>query len=404
MDDPSQTSQSVQFPQVLSSPANSRWTARRASNNFRPAHGRRRSRAKSISEHTQDAVKVVAPPISVKLVLLCIAWYISSAVSSNLSKAILQIFAYPVSLTMIQFVYAALFSGGALWLAYRVPSFASNFPKNTLATTGVPDLRPRHLDPVVLRSTAPMAGFQIVGHILSHSATSRIPVSLVHAIKSLSPLLTVCVYTFVFHHRYNASTYLSLIPLTSGVIMSCAAEFRVRPLAIFYAFMSCVVFVTQNIWSKVLLTTGTHSEAETTTRKIDKITIIFWCAVVGFCGTMPIWLVSDGPRVLTEGIELRNGGTTAQFFFLATLNGFSHVCQNLLSFMILGSISTVAYSIASLLKRVFVMTAAIVWFGQSVKGSQGWGIIITFVGLYIYDRFGSKTEEKKVLPTTESKP
>lgn len=384
------SSQTVQFPTVAT---NSRWQARKPSNNFKTA-GRRRSRAKSFSEHTQDAVKVVAPPISVKLVLLCGAWYLASAVSSNLSKGILQIFAYPVTLTMVQFIYAALFSSAALFLAHKSSWFNNLFPKNTVANTGVPDLRPGNLDMVVIKSVVPMAMFQIAGHILSHSATSRIPVSLVHAIKSLSPLLTVAVYTFVFKFRYNASTYLSLVPLTAGVIMSCAAEFRARPLAIFYAFMSCVVFVAQNIWSKGLLTTGKPADAsETSTRKIDKVSIIFWCAVVGFLGTAPIWLLSDGLKMAMDGVELRNGGSLAQFLVLATLNGFSHVCQNLLSFMILGSISTVAYSIASLLKRVFVMSAAIVWFGQAVTGAQGWGIIITFVGLYIYDRFGSRTEQ-----------
>nr|UJH94580.1 ST.21 [Starmerella bombicola] len=386
----------VQFPSIPSTANSSghtsthRWTPRRGSG-ARFGHGRNRSRAKSFSEQTQDAVKVVAPPISVTLVLLCIVWYCSSAVSNNLSKGILQIFEYPVSLTMIQFVYTALFSSLAGWWAKKNPSFSSLFPKNTMTSSGL--IGPGSF---VLRSTAPMAGFQIIGHILSHSATSQIPVSLVHAIKSLSPLLTVAVYTFVFRARYNLSTYISLIPLTVGVMMACAAEFRAKPLALFYAFMSCVVFVSQNIWSKSLLTTGDSVENQedllstAPTRKLDKLTIIFWCAVLGFAGTLPIWLLSDGVKAMRYDFELHNGGTFSQLFFLCTLNGFSHFCQNLLSFMILGTISTVTYSIASLLKRVFVMSAAILWFGQKITVAQGWGICITFVGLYMYDRFGSK--------------
>ena len=389
----------LQFPSIqTTNPAPSdttRWQPRgRGSFSSWATRSRRRSRAKSISEQTQDAVKVVAPPVSVTLVLLCTAWYLSSAVSNNLSKGILQIFQYPVTLTMLQFVYAAFFSFVALYFAHRSPQFAQMFPKNTVSTGGL--VCP---ESYVLRSTAPMAGFQIFGHILSLSATAHIPVSLVHAIKSLSPLLTVAVYTFAFGMRYNTSTYLSLIPLTLGVIMACAAEFRARPVAILYAFLSCVVFVSQNIWSKSLLTTGEStskvSAENGAQRKLDKLTIIFWCAVVGFVGTLPIWLLSDGTKALKHGYSFINGGTPLGFWFLVSLNGFSHFCQNLLSFMILGGISTVSYSIASLLKRIFVMTAAIFWFGQQVTVAQGWGIVITFAGLYIYDRFGSKAQEAR---------
>lgn len=382
----------------------SRWTPRRPSLSF--SRMPRRSRGRSISEQTQDAVKQIAPPVSIPLVILCLLWYLTSAISSNLSKAILLIFDYPVSLTMVQFVYAAAFSSTVIYIATRSRTFASIFPKNSVSTTGL--IGPQRF---VLKSTAPMAGFQIVGHIFSHSATSQIPVSLVHAIKSLSPLLTVSVYTFVFGARYNLSTYLSLIPLTLGVIMACSAEFKAKPFALLYAFMGCVVFVSQNIWSKVLLTTGSSAKdqgslsiADIPERKLDKMTILFWCAAGGFVGTLPIWILSDGASVIFsgEGFVLRNGGSFLQLLFLVTLNGFSHFCQNLLSFIILGSISTVAYSIASLLKRIVVITAAIFWFGQRVSVTQGWGIVITFAGLYIYDRFGSKTtipvQRESVLP------
>lgn len=386
---------SVEFPSLPGTSSSghtstNQWTPRSGSG-IRFGLGRKRSREKSLSEQTQEAVKVVAPPISVTLIVLCTIWYGSSAISNNLSKGILQIFEYPVSLTMIQFLYTAIFASLAGWWATQNFEFSKLFPKSTISSSGI--LGP---DPYVLCSTAPMAGFQIMGHILSHSATSQIPVSLVHAIKSLSPLLTVAFYTFFFRARYNWSTYVSLVPLTVGVMMACAAEFRAKPLPLFYAFMSCVVFVSQNVWSKSLLTTGDSVENQgdllstTPTRKLDKLTIIFWCAVLGFAGSLPIWLLSDGVRALKYDFELQNGGTFSKLFFLCTLNGFSHFCQNLLSFIILGTISTVTYTISSLLKRVFVMSAAILWFGQKITATQGWGICITFIGLYMYDRFDSK--------------
>lgn len=357
------------------------------------AHTRMRSRGKSISEHTHDAAAFVAPPVSIPTVMLCLLWYICSAVSSNLSKGILVVFPYPVSLTLIQFIYAISLGLLCTICASKSRLFASLFPKGTVSTDGIE--KPSRF---VASSTGPMAAFQVVGHIFSHSATSQISVALVHAIKSLSPLFTILAYSVLFRVRYNIGAYISLVPLTSGVVMACAGEFRAKPVALLYALSSCLVFVAQNIYSKGLLTQGRPNmeSAGSQVRKLDKLTILYWCAGIAFVCTLPIWLVTDGLELLRNGVHLQ--GSKWLLFKLCTLNGLSHFLQNLLSFMILGSISTVAFSIASLLKRIVVISAAVIWYGQSLDSIQKWGIVITFVGLYIYDRFGSRTPDKAVLP------
>ena len=49
-------------------------------------------------------------------------------------------------------------------------------------------------------------------------------------------------------------------------------------------------------------------------------------------------------------------------------------------------VSPVTYSVASLIKRVFVIFVAIVWFGNRTTPVQAAGIVLTFIGLYLYDR------------------
>ena len=58
----------------------------------------------------------------------------------------------------------------------------------------------------------------------------------------------------------------------------------------------------------------------------------------------------------------------------------------MLAFVLLSLVSPVTYSVASLIKRVFVIIMAIVWFGNSTTPLQGGGIALTFLGLYLYDR------------------
>ena len=54
---------------------------------------------------------------------------------------------------------------------------------------------------------------------------------------------------------------------------------------------------------------------------------------------------------------------------------------------------------ASLIKRVFVIVVAIIWFGNRTTPVQALGIALTFLGLYLYDRNNdtSKAERRAKL-------
>jgi solute carrier family 35 protein E1 len=75
-----------------------------------------------------------------------------------------------------------------------------------------------------------------------------------------------------------------------------------------------------------------------------------------------------------------------ELFLEFVFNGVSHFAQNILAFILLSMISPVSYSVASLVKRVFVIVVAVVWFGNTTTVLQAFGIALTFIGLYLYDR------------------
>ncbi|KAG0325353.1 suppressor of loss of ypt1, partial [Podila humilis] len=86
-----------------------------------------------------------------KLPLLCLAWYLSSAVTNNIGKQIMNQFRYPVTLTFIQFLFVSLFC------------FLSG-------TVGLTKIRTPTVG--ILQMTAPLVGFQVVGHVFSSVAIS----------------------------------------------------------------------------------------------------------------------------------------------------------------------------------------------------------------------------------------
>ena len=139
------------------------------------------------------------------LLLLCVLWYTSSALTSNTSKDLLSrrrapgqevrapaVFPYPVTLTLVQFVFVHLYC----YLGTRRALLGEWVLAKRLVRVTWPQLR----------DILQISVFNVVGHALGTLAVSRVEVSLVHTIKALSPLFTVLSYAVLFR-----VSYLSLI-------------------------------------------------------------------------------------------------------------------------------------------------------------------------------------------------
>lgn len=307
------------------------------------------------------------------------------------SKSILTVFDKPATLTIIQFAIVSSYCITLSWLASVFPSLKNAIPalKNPI----------RYPTREVIMTTLPLAGFQIGGHLLSSTATSRIPVSLVHTIKGLSPLFTVLAYRFIYDIRYPMATYLSLIPLTLGVMLACSGTktWAGQLLGVIYALLATVIFVTQNIFSKRLFNEASRAEAEglgAKSRRLDKLNLLYYSSGLAFLITGPIWFWSEGIGILGDflydgSVDLSEGPNSFDHGRLALefiFNGTFHFGQNILAFVLLSMVSPVTYSVASLIKRVFVIVIAIIWFRSPTTKIQAAGILLTFFGLYLYDR------------------
>ncbi|THH27743.1 hypothetical protein EUX98_g6448, partial [Antrodiella citrinella] len=168
------------------------------------------------------------------------------------------------------------------------------------------------------------------------------------------------------------------------------------------AFGSAIIFVSQNIFFKKIV----PANGGATTHKLDKLNLLLYSSGMAFLLMVPIWMYTDLPVFLAESSYVHHpshGSEATESLTLSIawnffLNGTVHFGQNVLAFVLLAQTSPVTYSIASLVKRVAVICCAILWFNQRVYGVQGFGIALTFVGLYVYH--GAKSDvdkgEKKV--------
>lgn len=222
--------------------------------------------------------------------------------------------------------------------------------------------------------------------------------------EALAPLFTVMFYRFIFQVRYSSQVYTALMPLTLGVILACSFTFSKNILGLACALASCLVFVMQNIFSKKLISRENSKIGDY--NKLDKMNMMFYSSFISFTLMIPLWIYSDGYHLLSGNHDNSQGITmTLIGYFL--LNGTTHFAQNWFAFTTLSLSSPVTYSVASLVKRIFVIVMSIIWFGQTVSITQGLGILLTFLGLYMYqkakqevDKRESKLNNIELLPTT----
>ncbi|KAG9770175.1 TPT-domain-containing protein, partial [Aureobasidium melanogenum] len=383
-----------------------KWPVRKASQRLRDArnsgvytHRPRRSvsdainkfrtRQGSVSENAHELAEALKAPVSYKLIALCIIWYMTSALTNTSSKSILNALPKPATLTIVQFASVSF------WCLV-LTGLSSTFPSLKRAVPALKNgLRRPSWD--VFYTAFPLSIFQLLGHLLSSYATSKIPVSLVHTIKGLSPLFTVLAYRVVFRIRYKRATYLSLIPLTLGVMLACSTDFSTNFWGIGASLVAAIVFVSQNIFSKKLFTEAARAEAEGQAhmpRKLDKLNLLCYCSVGAFLLSAPVWLYTEGFELLhnmwTAGAvplsEKKGAMDHGELMLEYVFNGLFHFFQNIMAFVLLSMLSPVSYSVASLIKRVFVIVGAIIWFRSPTTAAQVVGIALTCLGLYLYDR------------------
>jgi solute carrier family 35 protein E1 len=186
------------------------------------------------------------------------------------------------------------------------------------------------------------------------------------------------------------------------------------------AFASAIIFVSSNIFFKKVMPTPSHGGSAVTHHRLDKINLLFYASTIAFLMMVPLWAYTDmvpllnrwsSGSIVATNLHVRQGNHSLSFYFIA--NGSVHFLQNVIAFAILATTSPVTYSIASLVKRIAVICIAIVWFSQSIHPVQGFGICLTFAGLWMYNRAKGDVErgEKMVrrveamkeiiLPTTK---
>eukprot|EP01095_Lingulamoeba_sp_RSL-Kostka_P006651 TRINITY_DN2097_c0_g1_i2.p1 TRINITY_DN2097_c0_g1~~TRINITY_DN2097_c0_g1_i2.p1 ORF type:complete len:362 (-),score=36.66 TRINITY_DN2097_c0_g1_i2:45-1130(-) len=317
---------------------------------------------------------------SLIIISLIFGWYVSSSVSNNLNKQILNNFSFPMTLAIVQLFQISLYSFLFLWM------------RNQFAFIGFSD---------IMKKVLPLGLFNFASHAFTYMSLANVPVSFMHTIKATSPIFTVILSFLILDERYGSLVIVSLLPIIFGVSLCTFTEVNINQYGLIMAIVSTILFVLQNIYSKSLFRKY----------KFNPVVLSMYTALCAFLCNIPLWLLTDGQSVLDfiynqenqpiyldntvigdnvinlDSVVVEDPGPSLSFLLtLFLLNGFAHWAQYITAFNTLNRVTPVTYAVSNTLKRVFVIVTSILYFHNTITFMNAFGILISISGVYFYTR------------------
>lgn len=369
------------------------------------------------------------------IVLLCLCWYIISSFASQVTKRILTIHPLPLFLGEFQFAYTALLAALCCLIAKRFVGFHSKFPEGTLPEYH-DTFHPRYQRTVftkptkhVLLTVLPLSIFQFVGKYFGHTATSLVPISTVASIKTLSPVCIIFLQKLIKVNsiQLGGQVFVSLACIILGVWIIVSEDSRAysrinsikdsdhseeySSYGIFCAVSSMVIFASQNIYGKGVFTYRQdhsskldkavsplpfYAERKDAPKipvsiKYDKLTLMTYISLVGFSLSFGCFMSLEFSTVYNE---IRQFGINYIPWALFFINGTFHFLQAMITFQLLGEVSTLTYSIANIMKRIVVVAVSWILAGRQITVNQLLGLLLNVFGLFLYERYNSKKKKE----------
>ncbi|KAF2884509.1 hypothetical protein ILUMI_21654 [Ignelater luminosus] len=306
--------------------------------------------------HTREILTVL---------FLCVLWYVVSSSNNVIGKMLLNEFPYPMTMTMVQLLSIAVYSG---------PFF------NMWGVRKYVDISWKYYFKLIV----PLAFGKFFASVFSHVSIWKVPVSYAHTVKATMPLFTVILSRIIMGEKQTTKVYFSLIPIIAGVGIATITEISFDVIGLVSALASTMGFSLQNIYSKkVLHDTGIHH--------LRLLHILGRLALFMF---LPVWVFVDMFHLMEHPAV-----TTANYRVLALLliDGILNWLQNIVAFSVLSLVTPLTYAVANASKRIFVIAISLFILGNPVTGLNICGMLLAIFGVFYYNKakYDSKQMQKK---------
>eukprot|EP00053_Salpingoeca_punica_P006246 m.59685 g.59685 ORF g.59685 m.59685 type:complete len:709 (-) comp13602_c0_seq2:287-2413(-) len=316
--------------------------------------------AAALSTTTTAAASTTSTTTSYRAVIETFVFFVGclvfSIVTDAITKNVLRQLNLPITLTLAQFGASTICGLVALHLLKLHPPQSLAWPR--------------------VQKVTPLMFFQASGFLLSNVSVSAVAVSFMHTVKACESVFTAFLSYVFLKHRYSLGVYGSLLPMILGVMLSSFTELSFTMKGLLSGLGSNVCFSSRSVVSELLFRE----------KLFDDINLYWLMCAGATIMVLPLWMWTDmgvlpGMLAALEG----NGGVAVlgQLF----LCGVMHFIYNIFSFMILSRTSSLTHVVLHAVRRMLVIYASILYFGNPVQTLNYVGMLLVFAGVFLYAHF-----------------
>ncbi|KAM7534312.1 hypothetical protein Aperf_G00000113613 [Anoplocephala perfoliata] len=204
-------------------------------------------------------------------------------------------------------------------------------------------------------------------------------------VKTSVPLFVVLFSRFI-GKQYSYKTYLALLTIVAGVAITSKTEVTFTFSGLIVGLLSTMGSAAFSVYMKMVLNSS----------NFHSYNVLFVVSGTSLVWILPIWVLVDlqGLMLVDEGLlfsQIKRAG------YIFILDGIARCSQNLIAIIVLSRLSALGYSVASVVKRLFVILTAIIFFATPASPLTFFGLGLALTGLLWYNLI--KEQKQTPLPS-----
>jgi solute carrier family 35 protein E1 len=302
----------------------------------------------------------VSVPISwvktAKLGALMFSWFFLNVMYNITNKKCQNAFPMPWTMTFV-----SLFVG----VPYIMLLWASGLRK-----------APK-LNPGWWKTLVPIGAAHALGHAGAVIALGAGAVSFAQTVKAAEPVFTCVLSYFVLGTVFKWPVYASLIPIIGGVSLASLKELSFTYKALWGAVTSNVAFASRAVLSKATM-------QKPVGENMGAANLYGMLTIIAVICTAPFAFYYEGPTFLAEFQKSAAVVGGPWLIRQMALDGFYYYAYNEVAFITLNQVAPVTHSIANTFKRVAIILATVLVFGNKLSPLGAAGSAIAVAGTLLY--------------------
>jgi len=299
---------------------------------------------------------------TVKLGFLMFTWFFLNVMYNITNKKCQNAFPMPWTMTVVS-------------LAVGVPYIC------LLWLSGL--RKPPKLNPGWWKTLVPIGAAHALGHAGAVIALGAGAVSFAQTVKAAEPVFTCVLSYIVLGTVFKWQVYATLLPIIAGVSLASLKELSFTYKALYGAVTSNVAFASRAVLSKATMDkpVGENMGAPNLYGMLTIIATIL---------SIPFGLYYEGPLFAEQWAKSTAVVGAPWLIKNMALDGFYYYAYNEVAFITLNQVAPVTHSIANTFKRVAIILATVLVFGNKLTTLGAIGSTIAVAGTFFYSVAKSK--------------